>query len=219
MKHLLPLALFALVGTAATGCRTEETPTPDAADTTAMSGMDTANMTYAATLASAGESGVTGEVTFTQEPGGVRVVATVTGLTPGDHGFHVHSGMSCEAAPTPESDGKAVPAGAAGGHFAGTDSTHAAPDAAMRHDGDLGNLTADASGAATYDRLDPRLSLSGDRSIAGRAVIVHADKDDLTSQPSGKAGARLACGLVQPFTPGGALPGAMRTDTSAARGM
>ncbi len=205
MKHLLPLALFALVGTAATGCRTEESPTPDAADTTAAMGADTANTTYTAALAAQGESGVSGQVTFTQEPGGVRVVATVTGLTPGDHGFHVHSGMSCEAAPTPESNGTAVPAGAAAGHFAGTDSTHGAPDAAMRHDGDLGNITADASGAATYDRLDARLSLSGDRSIAGRAVIVHEGTDDLTSQPSGAAGARVACGLVQPFTPGGAM--------------
>ena len=149
-------------------------------------------------LAAQGGSTVNGEVTFTPEAGGVRVVATVTGLTPGDHGFHVHAGTSCDAADLADDpDTDPNPAGAAGPHFAGADTTHGAPDATARHDGDLGNLTADAAGAASYDRLDTRLQLSGERSIVGRAVIVHATNDDLTSQPSGAAGARVSCGLVQ----------------------
>lgn len=194
MKPLL--LCTALLATGLLGCRTESAD-PGAADSTATAAM-TAEPTYAAMLASQGGSTVTGQVTFTQEAGGVRVVATVTGLTPGEHGFHVHEGMSCAAADLPDDpDTDPNPAGAAGPHFAGADSTHGAPEGAARHDGDLGNLTADASGTATYDRLDASLQLNGDRSIVGRAVIVHANPDDLTSQPAGNAGARLACGLVE----------------------
>ncbi len=216
MTRFLPLAALALAGTFG-ACRTEQTPTPDA-DSTAVLSADTgaalANATFTATLAPTPGSTVAGQVSFTQEPGGVRVVATVTGLTPGDHGFHVHAGTSCDAADLPDDpDTDPNPAGAAGPHFAGTDTTHGAPDGPARHDGDLGNLTAGPDGAATYDRLDPRLALTGERTIAGRAVIVHANADDLTSQPAGKAGARLACGLVQPFAP---MDGGTGADSTAA---
>lgn len=205
MKMLLPAAAFAVLGLAA--CRTEPAVAPGTDTTASATPAGTmADSSFSATLASQGGSTVTGQVTFTQEAGGVRVVATVTGLTPGDHGFHVHAGTSCDAADLPDDpDTDPNPAGAAGPHFAGADSVHGAHDAARRHDGDLGNLTADASGTATYDRLDTRLRLSGDNSIAGRAVIVHAKADDLTSQPAGAAGAREACGLVQPVAMGVAM--------------
>ena len=127
-----------------------------------------------------------GTVEFTQEAGGVRVIANLTGLTEGDHGFHIHEKGDCSAA-----DGTS-----AGGHFNPEGKAHGAPDAAERHVGDLGNITADASGQATYNRLDTHLELDGDNSIIGLAVIVHALPDDF-SQPTGAAGARVGCGVIE----------------------
>ena len=128
----------------------------------------------------------TGEVSFYQTDQGVRVAAEVTGLTPGLHGFHIHQLGDCSAP-----DGTS-----AGGHFNPTVMQHAGPDAANRHAGDLGNFEADNTGSAHYDRIDSHIRLNGPASIVGRAVIVHAQPDDLTSQPTGNAGARVACGVI-----------------------
>ena len=127
-----------------------------------------------------------GTVEFTQEAGGVRVIANLTGLTEGDHGFHIHEKGDCSAA-----DGTS-----AGGHFNPEGTAHGAPDAAERHVGDLGNITADASGDATYNRLDTHLELNGANTIIGLAVVVHALPDDF-SQPTGAAGARVGCGVIE----------------------
>jgi Cu-Zn family superoxide dismutase len=62
--------------------------------------------------------------------------------------------------------------------------------------GDLGNLAADESGKAAYDRIDAHLTLEGPASIVGYGVIVHEKVDDLKSQPTGNAGGRVACGVV-----------------------
>jgi superoxide dismutase, Cu-Zn family len=130
---------------------------------------------------------VRGTVRFLDEGGKVRVIAEIAGLTPGEHGFHVHENGDCSA---PD-------ASSAGGHFNPTNQPHAARDAEARHIGDLGNLTADANGRAQLDYVDPKLTLNGPNSIVGRAVIVHAGRDDLRSQPSGDSGARVACGTIE----------------------
>jgi len=127
-----------------------------------------------------------GTVYFYQTGQGVRVVADVTGLTPGLHGFHIHQFGDCSAL-----DGTS-----AGGHFNPTAEPHAGPDAAHRHAGDLGNLNADSTGSAHYDTVVSHIQISGPNSILGRGLIVHAQPDDLTSQPTGNAGARLACGAI-----------------------
>ena len=135
---------------------------------------------------------VKGIVTFTEVADGVRVDANITGLTPGKHGFHVHQYGDCSSA-----DGSAAPASAAGDHFNPGNNPHAAPDAKQRHEGDMGNIEADASGLAKLNYIDHSLSLAdGEKSIIGRAVIVHEKADDLKSQPSGEAGARIACGVI-----------------------
>lgn len=129
---------------------------------------------------------VHGVVRFTKTPGGVRVVADVSGLTPGLHGFHVHEFGDASAA-----DGTA-----AGGHFNPGHAAHGAPTDTQRHAGDLGNLEADAAGHATLDLIDAGLVLDGSSSIIGRGLIVHASPDDLKSQPTGNAGKRVACGVI-----------------------
>ena len=136
-----------------------------------------------AVLSSASGSKVTGTVTFTKSGDGVKVVAEVSGLTPGKHGFHVHEFGDCSA---PD-------ATSAGGHFNPTNDPHAGHDADKRHMGDLGNLEADASGKARVDLTDKKMKLDA---IVGKAVIVHEKADDLKTQPTGDAGGRVACGVI-----------------------
>ena len=138
-----------------------------------------------AVLHSASGSQVAGTVTFTKVGDTVQVVADITGLTPGKHGFHIHEFGDCSAAD----------AASAGGHFNPMKKPHGAPDAAERHAGDLGNLEADSTGKAHLELKDSMLKLSGENCIMGRGVIVHEKVDDW-SQPTGNAGGRLACGVI-----------------------
>src|SRR5439155_23643210 len=133
-----------------------------------------------AALQSLKESKVQGTVTFTQANEGVHVVANLTGLAPGTHGFHIHEFGDCSAA-----DGSS-----AGGHFNPTGQPHGAPKDEHRHTGDLGNVEAGADGTATLEWMDPHLTLMGSGGLLGRGVIVHAKPDDLKSQPAGDAGPR-----------------------------
>ena len=127
-----------------------------------------------------------GTVTFTKKPDGVFVKADARGLSPGKHGFHIHEFGDCS-----QLDGKS-----AGGHFNPTAKNHGGPESIERHVGDLGNLVAGEDGIAHYEWMDKMLSFSVENSIIGRAIIVHAGEDDLTTQPTGNAGARLACGVI-----------------------
>jgi Cu-Zn family superoxide dismutase len=131
---------------------------------------------------------VTGWVKFTKQPDGVLIEAEVKGLTPGaKHGFHVH-----ELGDISAKDGTAT-----GGHYNPGGHDHAAPDADMRHVGDLGNIEANAEGVGTYSRLDKMVRLNGPKNnIIGRGIIVHAGTDDLSTQPTGNAGARIAQGVI-----------------------
>ncbi len=139
-----------------------------------------------AVLHPASGSQVMGTVTFTKTDDAVQVVADVTGLTPGQHGFHIHEFGDCSA----------TDATSAGGHFNPTHKPHGAPDAAERHVGDLGNLEADASGKAHLEWKDKVMKLTGEDSIVGHAMIVHQKADDLKTQPTGNAGGRVACGVI-----------------------
>lgn len=131
-------------------------------------------------------SNTRGELTFTQDAKGIHVTGSFTGLAFGEHGFHIHEKGDCSA-----------PDGAsAGGHFNPTSSPHGARDAAERHVGDLGNLKADPYGMARLDITDEKISLDGPNSIIGKAVIIHEKVDDY-SQPTGNAGGRIACGVIE----------------------
>ena len=131
----------------------------------------------------------TGTVTFTSQAGGILVTVAAKGLTPGLHGFHIHEHGDCSA----------LDAASAGGHFNPDGTPHGAPEnpSAQRHMGDLGNLEAGQDGTAHYENTDSLLSLTGPNSIVGKAVIVHAQPDDFTSQPTGNAGPRIACGVIE----------------------
>ncbi len=139
-----------------------------------------------ATLKSAPGGKVEGVVTFSPAAGGVRVNARVTGLTPGDHGFHIHEFGDCAATDFTS----------AGGHFNPGGDPHAGMDAAARHSGDMGNIVADKDGVAVLDVVDSKLSFDGANSVLGRGLIVHAAADDFKTQPTGNAGGRVACGVI-----------------------
>jgi Cu-Zn family superoxide dismutase len=127
-----------------------------------------------------------GSVIFTREDKGMRITAEVHGLTPGAHGFHIHQYGDCSA-----SD-----AASAGAHFNPTGEPHGGPDSEKRHTGDTGNLVAGQDGIAKIDISDNRIALEGEQSILGRAVVVHVQPDDFKTQPTGGAGARVACGVI-----------------------
>lgn len=139
-----------------------------------------------AVLMPTADSEAKGWVLFAASGKKMRVWGEVSGLSPGQHGFHIHEFGDCSSA-----DGSS-----AGGHYAPHDSSHGAPEAKQSHVGDLGNITADASGKASFDMTLDDLSLHGMASILGRGLIVHAKADDLKSQPSGNAGGRVACGVI-----------------------
>jgi Cu-Zn family superoxide dismutase len=129
---------------------------------------------------------VNGIVTFAEVESGVHVVAILAGLTPGKHGFHIHEFGDISSA-----DGSS-----AGGHFNPTAMPHSMPMSDKRHAGDMGNIDADTTGSAHLDYIDPAMKLSGEYSIIGHAVIIHAKEDDFKTQPTGNAGARIGNGVI-----------------------
>lgn len=137
-----------------------------------------------------GKNKTLGEVTFEQTGGKVRVVANVQGLAPGkQHGFHIHEVGDCSSP-----DGMS-----AKGHFNPFGKPHGNPSSGERHAGDMPALTAGKNGRASLQADLDTISIgSGPGNIVGRAVIVHADPDDYKTQPTGNAGARLACGVIEP---------------------
>nr|AEK99381.1 copper zinc superoxide dismutase [Callinectes sapidus] len=122
----------------------------------------------------------------------VLISGNITGLTPGKHGFHVHQwgveGNDCKST---------------GGHYNPLGYDHSAPNATERHVGDLGNVEAQTTTTrntvANVVITDKVLTLSDQYSIVGRAIVVHADEDDLGmggndgSLKTGNAGGRVAC--------------------------
>ncbi len=127
-----------------------------------------------------------GEVTFTKTEGGIHVEGEVSGLAPGEHGFHIH-----EFGDVHSPDGMST-----GGHFNPDKVDHAGLHADKKHVGDLGNIKANEKGVAKIDLVDKTLSFSGPHSIIGRGLIVHEKADDLKTQPTGNAGGRVASAVI-----------------------
>lgn len=129
------------------------------------------------------DSKVHGQLWLTQSSTGLQIKGEVKGLTPGLHGFHIH-----EFGDLSDPQGKS-----AGGHFNPEGKEHGGPDTDHRHAGDLGNIKADEAGVAIVDMNVAGLKL---HSILGRSFVVHADADDLKSQPAGNSGDRVAVGVI-----------------------
>lgn len=130
----------------------------------------------------------TGSLRFEQVGDMVRVSGEVSGLKPGsEHGFHIHEKGDCSSG-----DGMST-----GGHFNPTGAVHGRHGHGAHHTGDLPSLRADGNGVATVKFESRTISLTGGATdIVGRGLIVHASPDDYTTQPTGNAGARLACAVI-----------------------
>ena len=130
-----------------------------------------------------------GEATFEQVGEKVHVVVYVQGLKPGqDHGLHIHEVGDCSSGDGMSTKGHFNPFGRPHGH-------HGKPE---RHAGDLPALWAKKDGRAKVDvMLDVITVGPGPASVIGRGLIVHADPDDYRTQPTGNAGARIACGVIR----------------------
>jgi Cu-Zn family superoxide dismutase len=150
-----------------------------------------------------------GRATLTQVAGGVEIVVSVESLAPGEHGVHVHAVGRCEPAPD-ASTGQTVPFGAAGGHFdPGASQHHRGPGQAptQGHAGDMPNLVVAADRTGTLRYVHPHASLgTGAQSVLGKAIVVHAQRDDYTTDPAGNSGGRVLCGVIEPARPTGAKP-------------
>ena len=142
-----------------------------------------------ATLEPTKGSTVRGSASFAQFDGKVRVTANVTGLKPnGEYGFHIHEAGDCSSG-----DGMS-----AKGHFNPQGKPHAHAGTPDRHAGDLPSLKSDAGGNATLTAdLDIITVAPGPNSVVGRGLIVHIQPDDFKTQPTGNAGARSACAVIQ----------------------
>ncbi|MCD0176008.1 superoxide dismutase family protein, partial [Deinococcus sp. 14RED07] len=141
---------------------------------------------------------VRGTAIFEQQGGGVRVSVTVSGLTPGQHGMHVHEFGRC----TPGVDAATntvVAFGGAGGHFdPGMSRNHDDPQADNHagHGGDLPMLTVGADGTGRASFTTAKVSLTGLNGVLNRSLVIHAQPDDYRSDPSGLTGARERCGII-----------------------
>lgn len=139
-----------------------------------------------------GSENVKGVLHFTQEGNeATKVFGRITGLKPGLHGFHVHAmGDTTNGCLS------------TGPHYNPWKKDHGAPEDENRHAGDLGNIIAGEDGVAELSIQDWKIPLKGPHSIVGRAVVVHADRDDLgrggheLSKTTGNAGGRVACGVI-----------------------
>jgi len=137
------------------------------------------------------EGDISGGIVLKQEPNKPTIIrGQIKGLEPGMHGIHIHEFGDL-------SDG----CDSAGGHYNPDGVDHG--DLMQGHVGDLGNIVADEQGVASFKIVARRVDLSGDRSVVGRAMVIHADEDDLglggdeESLKTGNAGERLACGVIR----------------------
>lgn len=189
-KTILSLVLLAPLALAAACSKQPEPPAQPAAQEPAAAtpAPMATGATATATLAGREGSGISGVVTFTEEAGGVKIVADVAGVpNPGLHGFHIHETGDCSAADFTS----------AGGHFNPGGNKHGGPTDADRHAGDLGNIEVADDGSGHLELTSDRITVSpGPNSVVGRAVILHEKADDLVSQPTGDAGGRIACGVI-----------------------
>jgi Cu-Zn family superoxide dismutase len=138
------------------------------------------------------EGQVKGIVRFVEEGSKVKISVDITGLKPNrKHGFHVHEAGDLTDGCT-----------SACAHFNPFETTHGGPDSKIRHVGDLGNIHADKNGKAKYSFYDSMIKLRGKCNILGRAIVIHADEDDLglggnaESLKTGNAGKRIGCAVI-----------------------
>jgi Cu-Zn family superoxide dismutase len=122
--------------------------------------------------------------------GGVRFTGRLTDVPPGVHGIHIHEFGKCDAP-----DFKS-----AGAHFSPSGKQHGKFNPQGWHEGDIGNVRIDPNGSAEVSMINEGVTLAaGPNSLlkpGGTSLVLHADPDDLKTDPSGNSGDRIACGII-----------------------
>ena len=173
MKKII--SVFSIIGILILGCKSS----------TSNEKSKTVNITFE----SKSGSNVKGTAIFDERRGEVTLTAKLSELKPGVHAIHIHEKADCSAAD----------AASAGGHWNPTFKKHGKWGDAEYHKGDIGNFTADASGNATVTFKTNEWCIGcGDatKDIIGKGLIVHEKPDDYFTQPTGAAGARVACSAI-----------------------
>ncbi len=159
-------------------------------ETYSANGMDLHSTTAHVALAPTAGNNISGNLELEPVRHGVHVSGYLTGVEPASvHGFHVHEKGDCSAP-----DGSS-----AGGHFNPTGVAHGNPAGKAHHAGDIPNITGNSQGLVNVDVVvkDVSLGTGAANDIIGRAIVIHGDADDYTSQPSGNSGPRVACGVIE----------------------
>jgi Cu-Zn family superoxide dismutase len=130
-----------------------------------------------------------GTATLTDTPNGVLINVLLRGLPPNQWvALHIHETGDCD----PKSEFKS-----AGGHYNPTNAEHGYVNEKGPHAGDLPNQYANIDGSLHAEAIAPMVSLEGKTPIKGKALVIHAGKDDYKSQPAGNAGGRIACAVIK----------------------
>jgi Cu-Zn family superoxide dismutase len=121
----------------------------------------------------------------------VLIKLSLKGIPAGEHAFHIHGVGKCEP-----------PFTSAGGHFNPGNKKHGITVATGHHAGDMPNLHVPASGELVIELVNASVTLTKGRPASlfgkdGTSLIIHAGKDDYKTDPTGDAGGRIACGIIQ----------------------
>ena len=132
---------------------------------------------------------VVGQAVLLQKGKNVRILLDVTGIGAGIKGVHIHDVGQCDP-PSFES---------AGGHFNPTKAEHGSLNPRGPHAGDLPSIVVDGTGRGHLEVTAHVTLEKGKNSLFdknGSALVIHADPDDQRTDPDGKSGGRLACGVI-----------------------